>query len=228
MKIEGLLIDIDDTIIREKTNGGDGMSNTGSLFDVLREAGTKLGKLSQKEAAKIIADVKENVEWWSWDDFIKALGLDEDEFWEYAYEYESKYIEPTGEDIIPALRRLRKSGLSLFITSNNPNSGIRHKLRLGGIDYAEAEQLFAKYLGATEMRNMKWDKDYWLKVPKETGLPAINMATIGDTLRDDHETPQSAGMGHSFIINRKKDNSSENTSRLTYVTNFTQIADCLS
>lgn len=219
--IQSLLIDIDDTIVRFKK----GMSSH-SFFDVLHTAGVELGGLSGDEASKRIARVKE-MRWWHWSDFIVALDLNPKRFWRYALEVEKVYLEPTGSEICPALRRLKAAGILLYVTSNNPSSGILHKLSLAGVANIQGTTLFHQLLGATELNAMKSEPIYWEKALAHAGLDASEVATVGDNPHDDQEIPQSVGIRHTFLINRDEDRSLFDSDVVTHVTSFDQIANLI-
>lgn len=228
-RFRALLIDIDDTLVRLKSGFSLPLSRhasdwTGSLLGVLQRAGVEMAGLSEDEADACIGRVCAEVRWWQYDDFIRALGLEPARFWEFAYEHERAYLEPTGGEIKSALEQLRRAGFRLYITSNNPNSGIVHKLRLAGIGDLP---LFERLLGASELRAMKWQPVFWERALAAVGLPAEQVAVIGDNPRDDAEIPRSVGIGHSFLIDRAKAGSNENSSAITYVSSFSEIADFL-
>jgi FMN phosphatase YigB (HAD superfamily) len=203
MNLKGLFIDIDDTLLRFKKHAvyaGD----TGSLMNVLIDAGVDLGGLERDESEARVNWVKENVLWWSWDDFIAKLELEPKAFWKYAYEKEHRYLEPTENALPQALKSLQEAGLKLFITSNNPNSGIRHKLRLAGFSDNDIDRLFTDILGATEMQNMKWEPEYWRKAVQASGISLNELAVVGDSLHDDFEIPYSTGIPFTFLIDPDK------------------------
>ncbi len=222
--IKGLLIDIDDTIVRAK---GGKKFNAGSLFDVLQRAAVELAELTPQEAEARIRRIKEETRWWHWSDFIVGLELNPKTFWEYAYEMERHYIEPTGPEIGPALQRLHNAGLRLYVTSNNPSSGILHKLRLAGVAHINGSTLFDQLLGATELHAMKWEPMYWKKALAHIGMDASELAVVGDDLEDDFEVPRAAGIACSFILDRQKDPAAQCSDRLIYVRDFDQLADFL-
>ena len=221
-KIRALLIDIDDTITKFKR--GFEAPDKGNLMRVLEKAGVELAGLAPAESAKRVAHVRDTLRWWVWEDFIAELGLDHGAFWEFAYKIESEYFEAAGPEIKPALSDLKDHGLALYITSNNPVSGIRHKLRLSGFTRDEIGGWFSALFGVSELEAMKWDAPYWKKVVSMSGFPAANLATIGDNLRDDYEVPVSVGNGHAFIVNRDGKPPGAAAANLTYVTSFDQIA----
>jgi len=228
-RIQALLIDIDDTLVRLKSGFSVPLSRhasdwTGSLLGVLQRAGVEMAGLSEEEADTCIGRVCADVRWWQYDDFIRALGLDPKRFWEFAYEQERSYLEPTGDDIKSALEQLRGAGFRLYITSNNPNSGIVHKLRLAGIGDLP---LFDGLLGASALRAMKWQPVFWERALEAVGLPAEQVAVVGDNPRDDAEIPRQAGIGHSFLVDRTKVRAEENSNTTTYVRSFSEIAGFL-
>ncbi|NLB69134.1 MAG: HAD family hydrolase [Lentisphaerae bacterium] len=229
---KALLIDIDDTLIGPKpgANPPSGISGdwTSSLMSILPEAGKVLGGLTAEEAGHRIKQVCTQVEWWHWSDFIKALEIDDGDFWNYAHEMESAYLDSTGTEVRDALLRLRSVGFKLYITSNNPNDGIRHKLKLGNLWEENGEQIFSRLLGVSGFRAMKWERAYWQKILQHVDLAPDEVAVIGDSLHDDFEVPHSAGIRRFFIIDRTEDRSASSDDTVTYVRNFTQIADMLT
>lgn len=218
-KFKGLFIDIDDTLLRFKDTRGD----TSSLMSILKDAGVELANLDRKESEYRVNWVNENVTWWSWDHFIEMLEIDPEIFWNYAYEKESVYLEPTEARLPCSLRRLKDCGLNLFITSNNPNSGIRHKLRLAGLTNNDIDELFTALLGATEMQNMKGDPGFWNKAVRESGMKMETIAVVGDNLNDDHDIPTSVGLPFTFLIDPEKKQSE--TDKLKPVTGLKEVAD---
>ncbi len=226
--IKALFIDIDNTITRVKPDAAlpPAVAERSLLF-VLEEAAVKFAGLSPEEAAARMKRVQDDVPWWHWSDFIVQLGLNASEFWQYAREREHAYIEPTGAEIGSALRSLKQAGYLLYIASNNPTSGILHKLSLAGLASIHGTDLFHQLLGCTELRAMKRDIAFWEKALAHTGLRAAEIATIGDNPYDDCAVPQSIGIAHSFLINREQDCHREDTERITHVMNFDQIVEAL-
>jgi FMN phosphatase YigB (HAD superfamily) len=231
-RVRALLIDIDDTIthlrvdrpeLKLKRNG----NWSDSLFDVLQSAGVALGGLTPDETARRIARVKAQVSWWHWSDFIAELGLDAKRFWEYAYDTELEYLEATGPEIRPALTRLRDNGMLLYISSNNPNDGILHKLRLAGLANGQGAPLFKELLGVAGLQAMKWEPVYWQKALAQVALAPEEVAVVGDGLRDDYEVPHAAGLACTFLLNLHDNLSALDTASLIHVQNFNQIADRL-
>jgi FMN phosphatase YigB (HAD superfamily) len=227
--LKALLIDIDDTIVRLKRGVTLAKSQhasdwTGSLLDVIQLAGEKMAGLPAEEVAARIARTKAEIRWWQYEDFLKALGVDPAQFWPFAYDTEIHYLEPTGAEIKGALERLRGAGIQLFVTSNNTNTGILHKLRLCGI---VDDTLFTQILGASQLKAMKWEPVFWEKALGHVKLDAAQVAVVGDNPRDDFTIPRLAGIAHSFLVDRARDRTAENSEAVTYVQDFSSIADCL-
>lgn len=228
-RLKALLIDIDDTIVQLKRGVTLAKSQhandwTGSLLDVIQVAGEKMAGLSAGEVAARIARTKAEIRWWQVEDFLKELGLDADRFWQFAFETEIHYLEPTGTEIKDALERMRAAGIQLFITSNNTNAGILHKLRLCGIT---DDTLFVAILGASQLKAMKWEPVFWERALGHVKLDATQVAVVGDNPRDDFAIPRGVGITHSFLIDRRRNRSVENSDAVTYVQDFSSIADCL-
>ena len=230
-RIRALMIDVDDTIIRAKA-GTQPVSTefadaTSSLLGVLHQAGIEQAGLTAEEAKRRIESVKTEIRWWHWSDFVGALDLDSEEFWDYAQRTESLYLEATGPEILPALQRLRSRGFTLAVTSNNPNDGIMHKLRVAGIMDHDGVNPFDRLLGVAELQAMKWEPTYWERALAHLGLVAAEAAVVGDNLLDDYGVPLSVGIRCSFIITRGDGPAGVDSDSLINVRSFTEIADRL-
>jgi FMN phosphatase YigB (HAD superfamily) len=220
--LKALLIDIDGTIVRYKPG-----VEPYTLLDVIRNAGIHLCGFSAEETAQRIENVRGSVQWWHWSDFIVALELNPKQFWTYALEVERTYLEPTGTEMCSALQRLKDAGLLLYVTSNNPSSGILHKLSLAGLATIQGSSLFSQLLGATELQAMKWETVYWQKVLAHIGLNAEEVAVVGDNPHDDCTVPLSVGISHSFLVDRYQNRSALNSSSTTWVMDFDQLANTI-
>lgn len=219
--IRALFVDIDDTIVRHEGTA------TNSLLNVLESAAVTLGGMSPEEAQRRIQKINTEVTWWHFSDFIVELNLNPKKFWEYAFQYERPYLKPTGCDMKVSLERIRNAGIGLYVTSNNPSSGILHKLSLAGLGTIQGAPLFRQLLGATELHAMKWEPLYWKKTLAHTGLDASEVAVLGDNPKDDLEVPQSIGIAHTFLIAPPSERQQENSLRVTHVRSFSEVADLL-
>jgi FMN phosphatase YigB (HAD superfamily) len=227
--VRALLIDIDNTIIRARANASEGPNpfSSGCLREVVRVAGVGMGGLTPEETERRMRKVQTEIRWWHWSDFIVELGLDPKGFWEFAYETEKRYLEATGPEIGAALKRLREAGFLLYVASNNPSSGILHKLRVAGLGHVHGCGLFSQLLGATELQAMKWEPKYWKKALAHIGLGTADVAVVGDELECDWLVPKSIGIRCAFQIDRTQDLSGEDGDGLYHVQTFDQIADRL-
>lgn len=230
-KIRALFIDVDDTLVRFKKSGslsGRDVQNTGSLGEVFENAAVEQVGLSREEAREKINRIKKEIRWWHWSDFVVELGLEAKRFWDYAHAVESRYLEATGEEILGVLTRLKKAGYLLYISSNNPSSGILHKLRVAGLAHNTGSELFHQLLGATELQAMKWDTLYWKKALAHTGLSPDECMVIGDNLKDDFEIPMSVGFAGTFLIQKEGDFPKDGSGKLFPVRDFSEIESRLS
>ncbi len=226
LRVQGLLIDIDDTIVRIRPEHS-AQYGTGSLMQVLERAGVDLGGLSPAETCRRLERVRTRVQWWHWSDFIVELGLKPRAFWEYAYKVERHYIEAMGPEILPALQRLHGAGIRLYIASNNPSSGILHKLRLAGLADVHGTLLFSQLLGGTELHAMKNQPIYWKKALAHIGMDPHEVAVIGDNPEDDYKVPRSIGIDCTFLVDRCGAYPGPAGPGMIVVPDFTRIADRL-
>ncbi|HAU37940.1 MAG TPA: hypothetical protein DCX07_09525 [Phycisphaerales bacterium] len=229
--VQSLLIDVDDTVVTALGDQGrreDGQFNTASLFNVLQSAAVHAGKLSAEETERRIQAVKDRLRWWDWGDFLQALDLDAREFWEYAYRIERQFIGATGPEVPQALRRLRQAGFRLYAASNNPDSGIRHKLRLAGITPPEGpESLFSGLLAVSRLKAMKWEPEYWTRALSHIRHEPHEVAVVGDNLHDDFAVPHSVGINYSFILVREPKPLPRNQDGVLFVRSFDEVAEVI-
>ena len=201
-KIKGLLIDIDDTLVKFRSEM-EARKNTGSLGNVIISAAGEFCNMPQEIAQRKFTAIEKRIKWWCWSDFLQELNIPEDAFWEYAYKIESRYLIPTEPNLKQKMLALKEMGLQLFITSNNPLSGIKHKLSLAGIPRLDIDYIFEDIYGVAELQNMKWDKQYWNDVVSATQIDIKNLAVVGDNFRDDCEIPASIGIEMMFLIDNQ-------------------------
>ncbi len=215
----GYCIDIDDTLIAFDPDY-QGKHSTSSLLDILKLAATRLAGLSAAEAARITGQVQLEVNWWSWSDFLAPLSLEPGRFWDFAYETEKTYLKPAEPGLADHILRLKASGMRLYITSNNPQDGIRHKLRLAGVP----ADLFDDIYGATKLRAMKWETQFWQQVVERSGISPQRLITVGDDFRDDWQIPAQIGLGKCFLVNRDGRNNGKGDDGVQLIKTFEEIA----
>ena len=202
-KVRALLIDIDGTLVGVRP-GADPtlLASPQPMFKILTAAAQTFNGMSHEEATRRISKVQAEKQWWDLADFIVALELRASETWDHVYEIDRRSIGPTGPEVVSAMQRLHGEGVRLYITSNNPRTGIQHKLRLAGFSPDLQEELFSALIGPPDVQAMKWNVAFWKKALAQIDLPSENVAVVGDTLKDDYAIPQAAGIGRSYIIRR--------------------------
>ncbi|WP_432797838.1 HAD family hydrolase [Poriferisphaera sp. WC338] len=203
-----LFIDIDGTLINELPYTDikpDQHVFQHRLLAVIRDFAIETKKLSHSQAEAIIHQTFESKTWWDWSDYLNALDLDHDAFWACALKAESEYLHPIDSLIPTYLSTLKDLGYQLFITSNNPISGIRHKLRIAGIGDKQQLSLFTHLLGTNNVAAMKWSPAFWTQAINLVNIQSQNIITIGDTWQDDIITPQHAAIKHHIFINTRQE-----------------------
>lgn len=189
-----LLIDIDDTLIRQVDVPGE----TYSLLRLIREKAKKVGSDGDWIAQKI-RDVFKEV-YWNWGNFLDALQIEKTAFWKMADSQEAKRTTLVDDDIFARLTRLRAMGYRLIITSNNPVDGIEHKLRLAGINSLAQKHLFSAFFGTDNCRANKSQLTFWKHVMNELKTPCEEISVVGDNPVEDGELPKRLGVKHWFPI----------------------------
>jgi len=228
MSIRALFIDIDETILVATPQATAAKLFTAEpMFDVMAEAAVRFAGLSEAEARRRIDHINTHVSWWHWSDFIVELELEPAQFWELAYERHRQLYRPSGPELGAALGELQAAGYGLYITSNNPSSGILHKLRLAGLGTIQGCALFSQFLGATELHAMKWEPRYWRKALAHTGLSAHEVAVVGDNPRDDSEIPRSVGIPLCFLIDRRTPKLPPDSDAVRHIDTFARILPAL-
>ena len=201
---DALFIDIDETLVQPRKNVPTGPQQTVCGFAflyIMQQAAVKQKGMSSEEAEKIIAHVLETTSWWHWSDFILALDLEAHTFWDYAFEEEREHLEPVSPDLPYIFSTLYNNGYRMFITSNNPDSGILHKLRIAGLGNIWGSPYFLQYLGPPGVRQMKWDTQFWKEIIARTGLDPRYIVTIGDNFPDDITVPAKSGINRRIYLN---------------------------
>lgn len=201
MPARALFIDIDDTLCQQRLDAA-GLPppfRGQNLLRVMIDYSIKNKHILRSEAERTISQICDTVSWWHWTDFLRALDLDAAEFWDYAYEQERHTLGPVEPDLGSHLHALANAGWQLFITSNNPSSGICHKLRLAGVANIWGSPLFRQYLSPCDIHYMKSSPEFWRRCLCHTGLPATAVTIIGDNPHDDVAAPREAGISSAIL-----------------------------
>jgi len=199
-----LFIDIDGTLLQRNETAAAGVAGSfqagHELFEVIQRFAILHGG-QPRQVRERIEHVTLRGPWWDWDDFLAALDLNRQSFWRFAASVESAYLMPVCDSLIDVLNQLQICGFRMFIASNNPLSGIHHKLRLAGLDNGHQRCLFEGFLGTSNMQAMKASVDFWRRALESTGTPADRVITIGDNPLDDAEVPSQAGIEKHILLN---------------------------
>jgi FMN phosphatase YigB (HAD superfamily) len=226
---EALFIDIDDTITRARDNG-DGLPP--KFCDVpmlytMRQAAIEQKGMDPTEAERVIMNVLESVQWWHWADFIIALGLDSYKFWEFAYQWDLQYLEPTSPELPVIFDKMHRRGYRMFVTSNNPSTGILHKLRVAGLAEIWGSPYFLQYFGPPTLRHMKWDTDFWNETIAQSGLDPHEVVVIGDNWHDDIITPTACGIKRRIHLDHNRTEAPEHVDGVWKVSSWADISELL-
>ncbi|TWT69018.1 HAD family hydrolase [Crateriforma conspicua] len=189
-----LLIDIDDTLVHQSDVAG----QTYPLLELIKQQAAAQG-LATRSTLRAIQDVLDAV-YWTWSDFLAAVGVDPVEFWLQADLIESRRTTVLDPQISARLARLQQAGYRLCITSNNPVDGIRHKLRLAGFDSQTQQNLFMDFFGTNNCRANKGQVQFWRCVVGQLRVAPETIAVIGDNPIEDGQIPSTVGINRWFPI----------------------------
>ena len=200
MPVRALFIDIDNTLCQKIPEAKPATDFLGqSLLRAMVDFAIDTRGLQRQQAEDIVRSTHDTLRWWHWTDFIIALDLDAAAFWEFAYARERRFLGPVEPELHRSMEALRRSGWNLFITSNNPSSGILHKLRLAGLAEIWGSPYFNQYLGPCELHCMKKEPEFWRRALAHTGLSASAVTVVGDNPLDDIAAPRAAGISSTIL-----------------------------
>jgi len=225
-----LFLDIDDTLIRrvedEPLTGPSLLEHR--LLALMRDTAARTHGLSVREAEDTIRRLFARKVWWDWHDYLHALRLEPEAFWPEADAYESRWLQPMDLGLMHHLEAVRDAGYRLVITSNNPTSGIRHKLRLAGLDADWQARHIDRVLGTDMVRGMKWHAAFWKRALKLAETAAIDVVCLGDNFLDDVTVPGQAGIHHRVWLDHRPEHMSEPLPRgVMRVTTWPDAVGCL-
>lgn len=229
--IDTLFIDIDGTITRFRDAHAEhaGPELLGHrLLALMRDRAARRLDTAADRAEAVIREVFHNKTWWDWEDFLHALDLDSEAFWRSADESETRYIQPREADLAKALSDLKASGYELIITSNNPTSGIRHKMRLAGLDDRWQRRHVSRLLGTDRVRAMKWDAEFWHQALRLARKEPTQVVVIGDTWHDDVLMPREAGIFNQLIFEHHPPHDTQALPGVLRINGWPQVAEELT
>ncbi len=192
-----LLIDVDGTVIvpRDEVQDDQGPQFLEHrLLALMCELASGDAGMNRQEAEQRIRQHFSEKTWWEWEEFLDVLGLSPATFWPIADADGLQYVQPRDQALASCLQQLKDVGYRLMVTSNNPVCGIRHKLRLAGIDDSRQDDLFEQILATSVIEAMKWDEIYWQRVVKRLNVHPSQLIVIGDTWHDDVVMPGQVGI----------------------------------
>ncbi len=175
--IRALFFDMDGTLLTRRP-GAPNTIGPYNLFHILEEMAIQ-NRLPATEIKSRMNRLREKDMFWEWAEFIVALELDPVAFWDFAYHREVEFLGPTTPELVPMMERLKAAGFQLYITSNNPLTGILHKLRILGLGDMHGAPLFSQLLGFSDIRALKTDSEFWLRALARTGWAPADVAVIG-------------------------------------------------
>lgn len=228
--MQKLFIDIDDTLVRYREGAAGRFDQPllgHDLFSWMCVFVAANADMDAQVVEAVIRRVHKEKTWWDWNDYLDALSVSSDAFWDYALQKESQYLEPIDTDLPQVMQRLRDAGFELFITSNNPVSGIRHKLRIAGLGAFLDGQGFTGMLGTNVVQAMKWAPSFWSKSLKIAGAQAEKVTTIGDTWHDDILAPSEAGIRSHIFLGKPGHRSLQTRGDIHFAQSWTEVEACL-
>ena len=184
-------------------------------------------QLSKFESRELLEDYTSNTNvWWDYPDIIVNFNLEPVLIWkELKTIHESKLH--VYEDAVSLIKYLAKLEKDVYIVSNNPVTGCLMKLEQAGLATLQGTKFFKRIFGTNITHGMKSQLLTWERIIANFNINPEQMLTIGDHLQDDLEIPQKAGVGYSFIINRKSEVPINKQSTHTIVNSFDHLQNII-
>ena len=197
-----LLIDIDDTLLRLR----DGAQLPTPMLEhpllaMFRDAAIEQNGLNIAEANRRIQAVFDASPWWDWDDYLVALDFDPSAIWSKLDADAAQWLEPTHPALIEHLQTLVDVGHQLCITSNNPTSGIAHKLRLAGMSDDWQHHHLTQIFPTDRVHASKPVPEYWQFVVDALKVDLDHLVVVGNCLKDDFAVPRQIGLRRFIMFN---------------------------
>lgn len=173
-----------------------------AVFSVLRDAMVAKG-WDGAEAAKAIVALADRIVFWDYPDFIVEFDLPATDTWRRIVAWHRDHLV-VYEDAVALVKELRGRGLKLCIASNNPLVGCLLKLQRAGLGGLQGTAWFDRIFCANLLRGQKHQPAWWQRALAQCGCDADEILVIGDSEKEDHATPASAGFKHFAIVDRRR------------------------
>ena len=173
------------------------------VFDIFARGIACRRKISLNEANCVLNDFANNLMvWWDYPDFISYFDLDPIAVWQEMRQVHKDMLY-VYEDAVEMVKRLHSMNKYLYIVSNNPVTGCLLKLETAGLAELNGTTFFRRIFGTNVTRGMKSQVPMWKRIIANFDIAPEQIVTIGDHLLEDFKIPQKAGIGYSFIIDRR-------------------------
>ncbi len=221
-----IFCDIDATVTDDLDDGN--IDFREAVFAMIAEKIAQARNLSEFESRALLEDYTSNTNvWWDYPDIIVNFNLEAISIWQELKTIHAKKLH-VYEDAVKLIKYLEKLGKDVYIVSNNPVTGCLMKLEQAGLATLNGSKFFKRIFGTNITHGMKSQLLTWERIIANFNIDPEQMITIGDHLLDDFEVPQKAGIGHSFIIDRKSKVPIQQQSTHTIVNSFDFLNNIIS
>ena len=199
--VKVIFVDIDDTItaFESNYNAQDYKDEIFSLFafSLAEKSGTEAS-----EAKREIYKYADDIIWWDYQDFIADFDLPAMPVWDAIRQIHQKRLS-VYNDAVEMVKKMHHLGKNMCIISNNPITGCLLKLEIAGLADLRGSKFFPRIFGTNVTRGLKSQPQVWKRAISSLGVLPSEILTIGDSEKEDFKIPQSVGIEHTVIINRR-------------------------
>ena len=222
LKVNTILCDIDATVTDVYAeHSHDDFRN--KVFDIYARGIACRRKISLDEANCVLNDFANNLMvWWDYPDFITYFDLDPIAVWQEMRQVHQDMLY-VYEDAVEMVKHLHSLEKNLYIVSNNPVTGCLLKLEVAGLADLSGTQYFKRIFGTNVTRGMKSQVPMWKRIVANLGVEPSEIVIVGDSIKEDFETPHSAGIGNTIIVDRKSNNNTEYHDGYVVVNSLNQV-----
>jgi FMN phosphatase YigB (HAD superfamily) len=221
-----IFCDIDATVTDDINDGT--VDFREAVFAMFAEKIAHSRQLSKFESRELLEDYTSNTNvWWDYPDIIINFNLEPVLIWKELKTIHEKKLH-VYEDAVNLIKYLSSLEKNVYIVSNNPVTGCLMKLEQAGLASLNGTKFFKRIFGTNITHGMKSQLLTWERIIASFNVNPEQMLTIGDHLQDDLKIPQEAGIGYSFIIDRKSEVSINQKRTYTVVNNFNHLKNIIS